>query len=125
MKKDNLYNIINLNNQEIRIKAKDIKVFIENGKPYIYYVGCFSDGKNEYEIEIPKMDVDLTAIVEDFDYYDDSNINEIAPLGIRRNLYVGQDCTFYKLKCKKKEMTKEQIEKELGYKIDIVDEDDD
>lgn len=107
-----------------QLKAKDISIYIEDGQPYIHWVGEFSNGNNVYEVDIPKMDVNIDAIVED-------KLIEVDTLGhvtypkisFSRNFYAVQDDVKFTVTCKKREMTKEQIEKELGYKVKIKEED--
>lgn len=107
-------------------KAKDVSIFVEDGQCYLRYVGIISDGDDEYELTIPKMDINVTAITQSVDkaYYEDWDTipREIT---LRRNIYVDHNTNVFTLKRKKKKMTKKQIEKELGYKIEIEDEDDD
>lgn len=107
-----------------QLKAKDISIYIEDGQPYIHWVGEFSNGNDVYEVDIPKMDVNIDAIVEDKPIEFDTLGNCSCPkITFRRYCYVSQDDVIFNLTCKKREMTKEQIEKELGYKIKIKDED--
>ena len=108
-----------------QLKAKDISIYIEDGQPYIHWVGEFSDGNDVYEVDIPKMDVNIDAIVEDkpieFDTLGHVSYPEVS---FARHFYAVQDGVKFTVACKKREMTKEQIEKELGYKIKIKGEDD-
>lgn len=108
------------------IKAKDISIFVEDGKPYIHWVGEYNDGKDKYEVDIPKLDTDIYVIVEDRPIeFDSDGLCSYPRISFRQNVYVLHDDIDFAVKCKKKIMTKEQIEKELGYKIEIEDEDDD
>lgn len=109
-----------------QLKAKDISIYIEDGQPYIHWVGEFSNGNDVYEVDIPKMDVNIDAIVEDKPIEFDTLGRVTYPkVSFRRYFYVDQDGVEFTVACKKREMTKEQIEKELGYKVKIKDEDDD
>lgn len=108
------------------IKAKDISIFVEDGKPYIHWVGEYNDGKDKYEVDIPKLGTDIYAIIEDKPIeYDLNGLYSYPRISFRQDVYVLHDDIDFAVKCKKKKMTKEQIEKELGYKIEIEDEDDD
>lgn len=110
------------NNQGI--KAKDIRIFIEDGQPYVYYVGEFTDGKNQFEITFPKMSMNITAITNDV--IDLCDCEPFFPtVAFARNIYVTQEDECFYVTCKEKEMTKEEIENVLGYKIRIKDEDED
>ena len=107
-----------------QLKAKDISVYIEDGQPYIHWVGEFSDGNDVYEVDIPKMDVNIDAIVEDRPIEFDTLGHVSYPtVSFARHFYAVQDGVHFTVACKKREMTKEQIEKELGYKVKIKDED--
>lgn len=108
------------------IVPKDIKVFYEDGKPYVEYRGIVRFGNDTYEIEIPKMDMVLTAlesvVVQCYEYAQ-------GKLGCRltsRSVPVVQNVHAYhninfKLKPIKKCMTKADIEKKLGHKVEIVE----
>lgn len=107
-----------------QLKAKDISIYVEDGQPYIHWVGEFSNGNDVYEVDIPKMDVNIDAIVEDKPIEFDTLGHVICPkVSFRRCFYTDQYGVGFTVACKKREMTKEQIEKELGYKIKIKDED--
>jgi len=107
-----------------QLKAKDISIYIEDGQPYIHWVGEFSNGNDVYEIDIPKMDANIDAIVEDRPIEFDMLGHVSYPMvSFARHFYAVQDGVEFTVDCKKREMTKEQIEKELGYKVKIKDED--
>ena len=107
-----------------QLKAKDICIYIEDGQPYIHWVGEFSNGNNVYEVDIPKMDVNIDAIVEDRPIEFNTLGHASYPMvSFARHFYAVQDGVKFTVACKKREMTKEQIEKELGYKVKIKDED--
>ena len=107
-----------------QLKAKDISIYIEDGQPYIHWVGEFSDGNDVYEVDIPKMDINIDAIVEDKPIEFDTLGNVTYPkVSFASNFYAVQDGVVFTVTCKKREMTKEQIEKELGYKVKIKTED--
>lgn len=108
-----------------QLKAKSISVFIEDGQPYIHWVGEFNNGNDVYEVDIPKMDINIDAIVEDRSIEFDTLGHVTYPkVSFARHFYAVQNGVNFTVTCKKREMTKEQIENELGYKIKIKDEDD-
>lgn len=123
--KTHIKNIVTLGCSR-QLKAKNISIFIEDGQPYIHWVGEFSNGNDVYEVDIPKMDINIDAIVEDrpveFDILGHVSYPKVS---FARQFYAVQDGVTFAITCKKREMTKEQIEEELGYKIKIKDEDDD
>lgn len=104
----------------------NIKVFYENKRPYISYKGIFRYGNDEYEIEIPKMDMVLQTVEAIVDRYYAEAFDHTGScilqhqIGVRNEFYAHHDIA-YTIKRIKSKMTKEEIEKELGYKIDIVD----
>ena len=104
-------------------KAKDVSIFVEDGQCYLRYVGIISDGDDEYELTIPKMDINVTAIMQSVDEarYEGWDKNPRSVI-LRRNIYVDHVANAFTVRRIKKKMTKEQIEKELGYKIEIDDE---
>ena len=107
-------------------KAKDVNIFVEDGQCYLRYVGIISDGDDEYELTVPKMDINVTAITQSVDECFYNGFDTVPrKITLRRNIYTDHDVNAFTLRRVKKKMTKEQIEKELGYKIEIEDEDDD
>lgn len=108
------------------ILPTDIKIFYENERPYIAYKGTFRENGIEYEIEIPKMDMTLKSV---------ENISEIITqlvynhsgipirtyqMPVVNECFAEHDVTF-QIRTLKAQMTKAEIEKKLGYKVDIVD----
>lgn len=108
-----------------QLKAKNISIYIKDGQPYIHWIGEFSNGNDVYEVDIPKMDVNIDVIIEDKPIEFDTLGNVSYPkISFARQFYAVQDNVEFNIACKKREMTKEQIEKELGYKVKIKDEND-
>lgn len=116
-------NCIQLMKPCLYCKAKDVNIFVEDGQCYLRYVGIISDGDDEYELTVPKMDINITAITQSVDECDYQGWDTIPrKITLRRNIYVDHDVNAFTIRRVKKKMTKEQIEKELGYKIEIEDE---
>lgn len=106
------------------LKATDIKVYVEDGEPYIYWAGEFTDKGNTYRVEIPKMDIDIDAIVEEKPIEFDIGAKPVIPrIAFARQFYTVQNGVNFSITCINRRMTKKQIEKELGYNIEIEDED--
>ena len=77
---------------------KDIKVFYEDGKPYIYYVGIgYVDGRKA-EITIPKMGLYLRDIetLTETEYYSWQTRTDdiVVPVKVRHDVYVVHDTFF-------------------------------
>jgi hypothetical protein len=105
-------------------KAKDVSIFLEDGQYYIRYVGVINDGSDEYELVVPKMDINVTVITQSIDECSYNGFDTVPRrITLRRNIYTDHDVSAFTIRRVKKKMTKEQIEKELGYKIEIEDED--
>ena len=64
------------------------------------------------------MDVNIDAIVEDRPIEFDILGHVSYPMvSFARHFYAVQDCVKFTVACKKREMTKEEIEKELGIRL--------
>lgn len=125
MDKETMYCLQNMK-PGLYAKAKDVSIFLEDGQYYIRYVGVINDGNDEYELVVPKMDINVTAITQSMDECFYHGFDTVPrSITLRRNIYIDHDVNAFTLRRVKKKMTKEQIEKELGYKIEIEDEDDD
>lgn len=105
-----------------RVVPTDIKVFYENGQPYIFYKGRLESRTEDWEIEIPKMDMVLNALEH---IVDDAAIKmgdiEYTTIPVC-NYVLAEHNINYKLTRIKRKMTKQDIERELGYRVDIVGE---
>lgn len=102
------------------IKPKDVKIFYEDGVPYLDYVGTAScDNGFKVQVKIPKMSLKLENIT-----IDTETINEIHKFGIsihtEKRIY-SVDEQYAIIEPIEREVTKEDLEKELGYKLNIVD----
>ena len=108
-----------------KLKCTSASIFYEDNVPYIDWKGttilsngCIAD------VHIPKMSLDISEINQEFEYkhvhdgYRDcySNILKSKQVFVRDGFKPDEDII---ITIKEREMTKEQIEKELGYKIKI------
>lgn len=100
------------------ITPTDIKVYIENNVPYLDYSGecTLSDG-TKYKIHFPKISLTFSSFKQDmYDEYDFYHgTRKIMP---SFNVLVSND-RYVEYEVIEREVTKEQLEKELGYKINI------
>ena len=105
----------------------DIKVFYEDKKPYVHYKGKAHTPDGDFNVDIPKMSMELHTIDREIDevYCDcmfsarEAFSNKVT---VASRLYCESD-VYMSLTPVKVRMTKKEVEKKLGYKVDIVDED--
>ena len=93
----------------------DVKIYYENGIPYMEYRGVtnnFSDDK--FEVYFPKIPLNISEFTWDEDY------TTVSQLSVTFENYL-KISEVPRFKIIEKNMTKAQIEKELGYKINIID----
>lgn len=98
------------------IKPIDVRIYYEDGVPYMEYRGITNDFCNDkFEIYLPKIKLEISEFTwtEDCCSFDSLEVT-FANSNIA-GLYKPQ------FKIIEKAMTKAQIEKELGYKINIID----
>ena len=103
-----------------KITSTDVRVYIEDGVPYLDYIGTVMTNMGKTKVHIPKIGLDITAVskeeetVDSYDIYD----NRVASIRTRLEIFAEND-RWCECKIIEREMSKEQIEKELGYKIKI------
>lgn len=106
---ENVYDIYN-------ITPVDIKIYYENKTPYLDYVGeAIASDNTKMTIHIPKIALDFHHFHcerKGTRYYDGTILN----FETRAVLEDKKSITFQIVE---REMTKEQVEKELGYKVKI------
>lgn len=103
------------------IKPKDVSIFIEDGVPYIKYTGTttLSNGI-KVEVEIPKMDLWLKGIEC---YHEDISDCINRPdkkkyMRCKKELFAVEDVGFT-VKTLERTCKKEELERELGYKLNL------
>ncbi len=101
----------------------DIRVFYEDGRPYIYYKGKVVSRYDEWEIEIPKMDMVLNTLerIVDIEYTVSVHGDMQRRTPVCNQFYAEHDVA-YRMRIAKRKMTQRDIERELGYKVDIIGE---
>ena len=106
-----------------QVNPTDIKVYYEDGQPYISYKGEFVGDSGEWEIEIPKMSMVLNALerIIDMKYEMDFRENITRRMPVCNQFFATHDVA-YVIRSKKAKMTKADIERELGYRVDIIGE---
>lgn len=108
-----------------KLKCTSASIFYEDNVPYIDWKGAtvLSNGSIA-NVHIPKMSLDINEIENECEYqpvYSDDNcflydITKSRQVFVKDGFEPDEDII---ITIKEREMTKEQIEKELGYKIKI------
>lgn len=109
----------------IELKCTKASIYYENNQPFINWYGE-ARTLNGYVLEchIPKMSLDISKIEQEcaYVYLDQgysnyySNILKSRQVFVKDGFKADEDII---ITIKEREMTKEQIEKELGYKVKI------
>ena len=106
------------------INPTDVKVYVEKGVPYLDYTGEFMTNEGTHcKIHVPKISLTFTSIdcSQDTDWCFDS-------LGQRRQLKTNFQCCvdnddkIFAVEILEREVSKETLEKELGYRLKFTDE---
>lgn len=106
---------------EGKITPKDVRVFIEDGVPYLDYVGIANSTKGKIKIHIPKISLNIETIsrLEEQEYvYDTFNV-PISSVRTRLEI-IAENNDWCQFEVIERDMTKKEIEKELGYKVNII-----
>ena len=103
-----------------KLKCTSASIFYEDNVPYIDWKGAtvLSDGSIA-NVHIPKMGLDINEINQEVEGYSDFFGNKVTrsiQVFVKDRFEPDEDII---IEIKEREMTKEQIEKELGYKIKI------
>lgn len=101
----------------------DVKIYYENKTPYLEYTGEAYTNIGKVKVHFPKLDLRLNVIENDKDTCEYCFDWRKKPLmvKVRQQAYVSND-KWMTMQIIEREMTKDQIEKELGYKVNIVEE---
>lgn len=100
------------------ITPTDVKIYVENGIPYLDYTGtCYMINGDKYKVHIPKIGLTLTNIksesAECYDYL--GHARKILP---SFQIYACGD-EYFSFEVIEREVSKKQLEKGLGYKLNI------
>ena len=100
------------------ITPTDVKIYVENGIPYLDYTGtCYMSDGCKCKVHIPKVGLTLTNIESESDVCYDylGYTRKILP---SFQIYAcGDEC--FSFEVIEREVSKKQLEKELGYKLNI------
>lgn len=119
----------------IREELKSLELFQENGKFYLKFIYEYEDMNGVYELTLPKVELpidvkNIPKIEEDCDLSSVMIRKNYIVFGKNNVLWLQPDKKqhVYYLKLledKRVELTMEEIEKRLGYKIKIVNDKED
>ena len=99
------------------IRPTDLKIYYEDSTPYLDYKGIAETNCGKVEIHFPKMGLVLNG----FECHRETIYNGCGPSVVTMKEWLTQSDEFCTIKFIEKDMTKKQIEKELGYKVNIVE----
>ena len=109
-----------INNLHIEgsLMPTDVKIYTEDGTPYLDYTGtCYMSDGCKYKIHFPKIGLTFSQVTQEqeteYDYF-----------GYKRKVLMNfnifaSDNEFCEFEIIEREVSKKQLEKELGYKLDI------
>lgn len=107
------YKDICITNDILPVSAE---IFYEDGTPYIKYVGkTISDDGTEYKVEIDK----LSLVINGLEGYSETLFNGRVSIPIKRQFFANTNDVAFKLILIKRKCTIADLEKELGYKIEL------
>lgn len=99
------------------IKPTDLKIYYEDSTPYLDYKGIAETNYGKVEVHIPKMGL----IINNLECNREDLYNEFGASVITMREYLTHSDEVFTIKVLERDMTKNQIEKELGYKVNIVE----
>lgn len=105
------------------IRPTDVKIYYEDKIPYLEYTGEIMTSYGLSRVHFPKIDLGLKVI--EYKCETEENIHglyeNVTYVKVNQQAHVSNDM-WMKVQILERKMTKEQIEKELGYKIEIVED---
>lgn len=102
------------------IKPTDVSIFYEEGKPYLKYKGVTkNDIGLTFEVNIPKIDLEINDIVccSECQYLGNKEYSFMT--SFKQNVCIESN-SLMTVKILNRTCSKEDLEKELGYKLNIV-----
>ena len=103
------------------IQPTDVKIYVENGAPYLDYTGtCYMSDGCKCKIHIPKVGLTLTNIKSESDACYDYLEHAKTTLPWFQIYACGDE--IFTFEVIEREVSKKQLEKELGYKINIKED---
>ena len=105
------------------IKPVSVSIYYENGVPYLNYVGetRLTNGYHVH-VEIPKMSLELNKVDSVWEDKSEYIGKRLYLKGYMQEMFAGNDNkTRMNIIPLERDMTKEDLEKELGYKINLIE----
>ncbi len=107
------------------IKPVSVNIYYEDNKPYLHYIGetTLTNGYR-IQIEVPKMSLELNRIDSVWEDKSEYKCKELFLKTYMYEVFVGNDSaekTLMKMTVLERTTTKEELEKELGYKINLIE----
>ena len=97
----------------------DVKIYTEDGTPYLDYTGtCYMSDGCKYKIHIPKIGLTFSHVTQEKEEDEYDYFGHNRKILMNFNVFVS-DNKFYELEILEREVSKKQLEKELGYKLNI------
>lgn len=112
------------------ITPTDVKIYVENGIPYLDYTGtCYMSDGCKCKIHLPKVGLNFTQVIqaEDSEYLDLYGYKPSYKQHKQHKILLDfsvlvTDGMFYTYEILERDVSKKQLEKELGYKLNIKEE---
>ncbi len=99
------------------IKPTDLKIYYEDSTPYLDYKGIAETNYGKVEIHFPKMGL----VLNNFECHRETLCDGFGASVVTMQEYSTQSDEVFTIEVLERDMTKKQIEKELGYKVNIVE----
>lgn len=102
------------------IKPTDVSIFYEDEKPYLKYKGVTkNDAGVTFEVDIPKIDLEINNMVYCSEGQYLGNKKYSFMTSFKQNVCIESN-SLMTVKILNRTCSKEDLEKELGYKLNIV-----
>lgn len=98
------------------IKPTDLKIYYEDGIPYLDYKGIADTNFGRVKFHFPKMGL----VINSLECTSEEVYNQKGEAVISMRNYISHCNECFTIKTLERNMTKKEIEKELGYKVNIV-----
>ena len=107
---------------ESSLMPTDVKIYTEDGTPYLDYTGtCYMSDGCKYKIHIPKIGLTFSKVTQEKeeDEYDFYGYKQRITTDFR--VFVSNE-EWFKYEIIERDVSKKQLEKELGYKVNIKED---